>query len=103
MTQIGGNAMRERVVEKKLVQETVSLGGICPKWVAPGIDGVPDRIVLLPQGCMAFIEVKAPGKKVRPLQKAIHKKLRRLGYKVYVIDDVEQIKPMLEEIGGKNE
>lgn len=92
--------MQESTIEKKLVQEVKARGGVCPKWVSPGLDGVPDRMILLPGGRMAFVEVKAPGKKPRPLQMVRHKNLRRLGYKVYVIDDVEQIASMLDEIGG---
>lgn len=92
--------MRESMIEKKLVQTVKACGGICPKWVSPGLDGVPDRMILLPSGHMAFVEVKALGKNPRPLQMVRHKKLRRLGYKVYVIDDVEQIASMLDEIGG---
>ncbi len=92
--------MRESMIEKKLVRAVKACGGICPKWVSPGLDGVPDRMILLPGGRMAFVEVKAPGKNPRPLQMVRHKKLRRLGYKVYVIDDVEQIASMLDEIGG---
>lgn len=92
--------MQESTIEKKLVQEVKARGGVCPKWVSPGLDGVPDRMILLPGGRMAFVEVKAPGKNPRPLQMVRHKNLRRLGYKVYVIDDVEQIASMLDEIGG---
>lgn len=92
--------MRERTIEHKLVQAVKARGGICPKWVSPGLDGVPDRIILLPDGHIAFAELKAPGKNPRPLQMVRHKNLRRLGYKVYVIDDVEQIASMLDEIGG---
>ena len=40
--------MREKVIEQKLVAEVKRRGGICPKWVSPGFDGMPDRIVLLP-------------------------------------------------------
>jgi len=40
--------MREKVIEQKLVAEVKKRGGICPKWVSPGFDGMPDRIVLLP-------------------------------------------------------
>lgn len=93
--------VRESEIEKKLVQAVKSCGGICPKWVSLGYDGVPDRMALLPNGRMAFVEVKASGKKARPLQKLRHKTLRRLGYKVYVIDSVELIQPMLDEIGGE--
>ena len=93
--------MREKEVEQKLVRSVKAAGGICPKWVSPGTDGMPDRIVLLPGGQIAFVEVKAPGKKPRPLQLARHKLLRELGFSVYVLDDPGQIDAMLQEIGGE--
>ena len=74
------------------------LGGVAPKFVSPGYDGMPDRIVLLPGGRMAFVEVKAPGKVPRPLQEARHRMLQKLGYKVYVLDDASQIGGILDEI-----
>lgn len=73
-------------------------GGIAPKLVCPGFDGMPDRLVLLPRGKIGFVEVKAPGKEPRPLQVARHGLLRRLGFKVYVLDDPEQIGGILDEI-----
>ena len=90
--------MREKVIEQKLVAEVKKAGGICPKWVAPGFDGVPDRIVMFPGGKLAFVEVKAPGEKPRPLQRARHELLRRLGFKVFVLDNVEKIGGMIDEI-----
>ena len=74
--------MREKVIEQKLVSEVKKHGGICPKWVSPGFDGMPDRIALLPDGKFGFVEVKAPGEKPRPLQLARHKLLRQLGFPV---------------------
>ena len=68
------------------------------KFVSPGLDGMPDRLALLPGGRMAFVEVKAPGKKPRPLQEARHRMLRRLGFKVYVLDDEGQIGGIIDEI-----
>lgn len=80
------------------------MGGICPKFVSPSFDGMPDRIVLLPKGIIAFVEVKRNGEKPRPLQEARHEMLRRLGFKVYVLDDEKQIHRILNETGGrKNE
>ena len=90
--------MREKSIEQKLALMVKKRGGICPKWVSPGFDGVPDRIVLLPVGRIAFVEVKAPGKKPRPLQIARHKLLTRLGFKVYILDAEEQIGGILDEI-----
>ena len=90
--------MREKHIEQKLTLMVKKRGGICPKWVSPGFDGVPDRIVLLPVGRIAFVEVKAPSKKPRPLQIARHKLLTRLGFKVYILDAEEQIGGILDEI-----
>ena len=90
--------MREKTVEQKLVSEVKKAGGICPKWVAPGFDGVPDRIAMFPGGKIAFVEVKAPGKKPRPLQVSVHRILESLGFHTYVLDGTEQIKAILDEI-----
>ena len=90
--------MREKEIEQRLVKEVKAKGGICPKFVSPGLAGMPDRLVLMPGGKLAFAEIKAPGKKPRPLQIARHRLLERLGCKVYVIDSMEQIGGMLYEI-----
>ena len=90
--------MREKSIEQKLTLMVKKRGGICPKFVSPGFDGVPDRIVLLPGGRMAFVEVKAPGQKPRPLQIARQKLLEHLGFRVYVLDSIEQIGGILDEI-----
>lgn len=87
------------MIERKLVNAVKEMGGISPKFVSPGLDGMPDRIILLPGGHVAFIEVKAPGKKPRPLQLARHELLRKLGFKVFVLDDAADIKLLLKEIG----
>lgn len=93
---------KEKSIEQKLVRATKQRGGICPKLACPGFDGMPDRMVLLPHGRLGFVEVKAPGEKPRPLQTARHGFLRRLGYKVYVLDNAEDIPRILDEIGGKD-
>ena len=90
--------MREKAIEQKLSLMVKKRVGICPKFVSPGYDGMPDRIVLLPGCHFAFVEVKAPGQKPRPLQIARHKLLTRLGFKVYVLDNEEQIGGILDEI-----
>lgn len=90
--------MREKILERKLTQVVKAMGGICPKFVSPGFDGMPDRILLLPGGKIAFVEVKAPGRKPRPLQLVRHAMLRRLGFRVFVLDDELMIKKILEEV-----
>ena len=91
---------REKVTEQKLVQAVKLRGGICPKFTSPGFDGMPDRLVLMPNGHAGFVEVKAKGEKPRPLQMARHRLLKSLGFLIYVLDDPEQIEKIIDEIGG---
>ena len=90
--------MREKYIEKKLADAVKARGGLAPKFTSPGFDGMPDRIVLMPGGRMAFVEVKAPGKKPRPLQAARHRLLRDLGFRVFVLDDASRIGGILDEL-----
>lgn len=90
--------MREKAIEQKFREAVKAVGGVAVKFTSPGFDGMPDRLALLPGGRMAFVEVKAPGKKPRPLQAARHRMLRRLGFKVYVLDDEREIGGMIVEI-----
>ena len=90
--------MREKTIEQKLTRAVKARGGICPKLVCPGMAGMPDRLVLLPDGKLGFVEVKAPGEKPRPLQTARHRILEWLGYRVYVLDDVGDIERIVDEI-----
>ena len=90
--------MREKTIEQKLNTDAKKRGGLALKFISPSFDGMPDRIVLLPGGHIAFVEVKAAGKKPRPLQRARLKLLMKLGFKAYVLDDISQIGGILDEI-----
>ena len=92
--------LREKQEEQALVKAVRKRGGIALKFVSPAFDGMPDRLLLMPGGNIGFVEVKAPGKKPRPLQVSRHGLLRRLGFKVYVLDSPADIAGMLDEIGG---
>lgn len=90
--------MREKTIEAKLVKAVRNMGGLAPKFISPGFDGVPDRLVLLAGGKIAFVELKADGKKLRPLQVRRKRQLETLGFSVYSIDKPEQIGEVLHEI-----
>ena len=90
--------MREKTIEQKFRAAVKGAGGLAVKFASPGFDGVPDRLALLPGGKMAFVEVKAPGEKPRPLQLARHRLLRRLGFQVYMLDEESQIGGIVDEI-----
>lgn len=90
--------MREKIIEAKLVKAVRDMGGLAPKFISPGFDGVPDRLVLLAGGKIAFVELKTDGKKLRPLQVRRKRQLETLGFSVYCIDKPEQIGEVLHEI-----
>lgn len=92
----------EKIIEKTIRLKVEKLGGKSYKFISTNNSGVPDRLIILPGGKIAFVEVKSTGEKPRKLQEVIIGRLRALGCKVYVIDRLEQIDGMLEEIGGSN-
>ena len=83
--------MRERDLERYTTMFIKSHGGLALKFISPGYAGVPDRLVLMPGGKMCFMELKAPGRKPRPLQVRLIKQLRALGFKVFVVYGKEEI------------
>lgn len=91
-------AYTEKRIEQIFVSEVKKRGGIAPKWVSPGFDGVPDRLVLFEGGVLAFVELKAPGKKMRALQVRRKRQLEKLGFKVFTVDNPGMIGGILDEI-----
>lgn len=92
-----GDILQEQKIERRLKKEIELIGGKALKFVSPGMSGIADRIVLLPQGRIIFVELKAPGEKLRPLQEFRAKEIRSLGFRVEVIDSIEKV---LEFIKG---
>lgn len=92
--------MLERDVENHLREEVKRLGGVAFKFVSPGNDGVPDRLVCLPGGQIAFIELKAPGKKPTPLQVRQMERLQELGFSAMVLDSIEAVDEFTQTMKG---
>ena len=90
--------MRESTIEKVLVRAVRESGGLAIKLVSPGWAGAPDRLILMPGGKLAFVELKAPGQIQRPLQVKRKRQLEALGFSVYCIDQPEQIGGVLSEV-----
>lgn len=90
--------MREKDIEKELVRAVRKRGGLAVKFVSPGWAGAPDRLILMPGGKAVFIETKAPGHILRPLQVKRKRQLEALGFSVYCIDSPDQIGGVLDAI-----
>ena len=85
--------MLEKDVEEYFRDQVKAAGGWAPKFVSPGNTGVPDRLALFTGARIIFVELKAPGGKPTVKQLAQHRKLRKLGFEVLVIDS----KPVVDE------
>ncbi|ADL50533.1 VRR-NUC domain-containing protein [Clostridium cellulovorans] len=90
--------MRESKIEKALTIELKKRGGMALKFVSPGMAGVPDRLVLIPNGEVIFVELKAPGKTMRHLQLKRKSQLENLGFRVYVIDSLGGVDSFVREV-----
>ena len=92
--------IKESCLENFLVKEVKSRGGICWKFTSPGTSGVPDRIVMAPNGKVAFVEMKAPGKKLRPIQQKRADEIIKCKGIHYCIDSYQKIYSFLTEVFG---
>ena len=86
----------EKLIEAKLGKAIKDMGGWSIKLLSTFIKGLPDRMCLLPTGIVFFVELKSTGKKPTIAQKIIHKKLRSLGFNVYVIDSLSMLDGLIE-------
>lgn len=91
------NIDSEKLVERKLVESIKKHGGMCIKLLCNHILGLPDRLCLLSDGKIAFVELKTTGEKPRKIQEVIHKKLRALGFRVEVIDTVKGVEDFIDD------
>lgn len=91
--------MTESYLEQKVLKPAIEkLGGMCRKLVTPGYNGIPDRMVLMPGGFIYFVELKGVEKQPRPRQLIVHAILRKLGFKVFVLYNREDVNKFIEEI-----
>ena len=90
--------MREYVIENEFVKAVRAAGGVAYKLTSQTANGLPDRLVLFFPAKTVFVELKAPGKMLRPLQRKRRYQLMKLGFPVLCIDRLTQIKPAISAI-----
>lgn len=93
-----GNTMRENVIEIEFVKAVQAAGGVAYKLTSQTANGLPDRLVLFFPAKTIFVELKAPGKMLRPLQRKRRSQLMKLGFPVLCVDRLEQIQPVIRAI-----
>lgn len=100
MTKNTKNIESEKNLERSL-KRTVELdiGGLCIKLLSTHLSGLPDRMCLMPRGRIIFVEVKTTKQKPRKIQLLIHKKLRKLGFVVKIVECTEDIAEIKKEYG----
>ncbi|MFR1761878.1 MAG: VRR-NUC domain-containing protein [Limosilactobacillus fermentum] len=91
--------MLEKEIEKILMAEVKKLGGRAYKWVSPGNDGVPDRIVIFPDRAPIFVELKADNGKLSALQKVQIDRLKSLGQYVEVVKGIDGLSQFFQDNG----
>lgn len=89
--------MRESKIEQYLKIEVEKLNGMCLKFTS-SIRGVPDRIVLLPENKIYFVELKQENGRLSKIQKYIHKRFNKLGIQVYVPYSKNDVDEFINEV-----
>lgn len=87
----------EKYIEKKFNEGVKAMGGWSIKLLPFNVSGLPDRIGLFPGARILFAEIKAPGKKPTPIQYAVHARLKKLGFRVEVIDSIPLLNLILKD------
>ena len=90
--------MNEKIVERRLVEEIKKLNGMCLKFVSPGNSGVPDRLIILPDGRIVFAELKTDAGRLSKIQVHIINEMKKRGADVRVLYGVKDVKAFIDEV-----
>lgn len=88
----------EKVIEKKVCDYATGLGFVQYKFTSPQRRSVPDRLFISPRGVVFFVEFKRLGEKPTLAQATEHIKIKAKGVDVYVIDNVEDGKNLIDVV-----
>lgn len=92
--------MLEKKIESAVCDYAKTKGCLAEKFTSPSKRSVPDRIFTLPDGRMFFIEFKAAGKRTTPLQERDHDERRKRNVTVFVVDDIDEGKRIVDLMLG---
>ncbi len=83
--------MKESTIEQYLVSKSKENNCLCYKFSSPARRGVPDRIVIWPDGTLDFIELKTKDGVLSKLQRHELKRLTGHYQRCFVLDSIEAI------------
>ncbi len=92
------STMRESQIESFLVRKVKEHGGLCYKFVSPGNPGVPDRIVITPNGKTIYVELKTGTGRLAKIQKWQRSEMEKRGADVRVLYGLDDVKEFLREV-----
>lgn len=90
--------MKEAAIEAKLARMVRERGGLCYKFVSPNQPGVPDRIIITPEGRVVFVELKTEIGRLAKLQKWQIGEMQKRNADVRVARGLEEVKALVEEV-----
>ena len=90
--------MKESAIESKLVRMVRERGGLCYKFVSPNQPGVPDRIIITPEGRVVFVELKTEIGRLAKIQKWQIGEMQKRNADVRVVRGLEEAKALVEEV-----
>lgn len=88
----------EKVFERTMSKYVENRGGVAVKLLSQFLNGLPDRLFLLPGGTVLFVEFKSTGQKPRPIQRYVMDRIRSLGFYVGVVSNPEEYNELKELI-----
>jgi len=88
--------MLEKEIERRVCDYAKSKGVLAYKFTSPARSAVPDRLFISTNGKVWFCEFKREGAKPTIPQAREHTRLRQQNVSVYVIDNVEAGKEMID-------
>ena len=91
----------EKTIERRLRREAGKLGALPLKFTSQYHRGMPDRIILLPEGRTVFAEIKTHGKKPTRLQEKAIARLRALGFRCEVVDSEEKLDELMKSLNDE--
>ena len=96
---MGCQKVTEKEIERRLCETVRKCGGLTYKLIGL-VNGLPDRIVILPDGAVWFVELKTEKGRLSKIQQFQIGELEKRGANVRVIRGLDGAREFIEEVMG---